>query len=212
MCAEHRRTAITEVRRRLRANEVCKLVATQLVEAGVDLDFPLVYRALAGFDTLAQAAGRCNREGTHAQGVLRVFRPATRPPGTSLLQRLRCADSMLKQRSRDIFDPQLYPAFFAELKHFFNPDEKGVMAAEIDADFPRVSELFRMIEDDFSIPVVAPYADSIQRFVEQSGDLVRGLQAQPFRPFLHGRRRPMCDPSLTLSAFAESWLVFLNLN
>ena len=62
MCAKHRTAVLAKVRQRLERGDGCQLVATQLVEAGVDLDFPVVFRALAGLETLAQAAGRCNRE------------------------------------------------------------------------------------------------------------------------------------------------------
>ena len=66
MCARHRSQVLAEVRQRLREGLPCRLVATSLVEAGVDVDFPCVLRAEAGLDSIAQAAGRCNREGRRA--------------------------------------------------------------------------------------------------------------------------------------------------
>ena len=57
MCGEHRSHVIADIKRRLLAGEAVRVVSTQLVEAGVDVDFPVVYRALAGLDSIAQAAG-----------------------------------------------------------------------------------------------------------------------------------------------------------
>jgi len=63
LCAEHRSQILEKIRKRLRDGNACRVVSTQLVEAGVDVDFPCVFRAIAGIDSIAQAAGRCNREG-----------------------------------------------------------------------------------------------------------------------------------------------------
>jgi CRISPR-associated endonuclease/helicase Cas3 len=190
MCAKHRRNVINGIKDRLLNNQTCLVISTQLVEAGVDLDFPLVYRALAGFDTLAQAAGRCNREGRLKEGVLRVFRPTTEPPGISLTQRRRCADSILKQGRINLFDPDLYPEFFRRLSNFFKSDERGVMAFELNSDFPAVSERFKMIDDEFSIPVIAPYSDSRDRVErlrshEPNRESLRALQ-----PYIVNLRPP----------------------
>lgn len=73
MCPAHRTAVLDEVRRRLAAAEPCRLVSSQLIEAGVDVDFPCVYRTMAGLDAIAQAAGRCNREGRLTEEPGRVF-------------------------------------------------------------------------------------------------------------------------------------------
>ncbi|BDU01014.1 MULTISPECIES: CRISPR-associated helicase Cas3' [Nocardia] len=77
MCPIHRRAVLAKVTERLRAGRPTVLVATQLVEAGVDLSFPTVWRALAPADSLQQAAGRANRHGEHDEGgLVVVFDPA----------------------------------------------------------------------------------------------------------------------------------------
>ena len=68
MVPAQRQTLLDEIRRRLKAGEPCRVVSTSLIEAGVDVDFPAVYRELAGLDSVLQAAGRCNREGKRAAG------------------------------------------------------------------------------------------------------------------------------------------------
>src|SRR6185295_1244902 len=85
MCGEHRSKVINErIKPDLKGNRILRVVSTQLVEAGVDIDFPVVYRAMAGLDSIAQAAGRCNREGTlnGQHGQVHVFiAPGGLPPG-----------------------------------------------------------------------------------------------------------------------------------
>jgi CRISPR-associated endonuclease/helicase Cas3 len=75
MCPEHRLLKIEQIRECLKNGEVCRVVSTQLVEAGVDLDFPVLFRAVAPLDSIVQAAGRCNREGKIKKGRVKVFQP-----------------------------------------------------------------------------------------------------------------------------------------
>src|SRR5690606_37151752 len=92
MCAQHRREVLAVIRSRLAKKRRCILISTALIEAGVDVDFPTVYRGPAGFDSVAQAAGRCNREGklldTAGRPALgRVFVFETEEPAPPGLQR-----------------------------------------------------------------------------------------------------------------------------
>lgn len=119
MCGDHRSVVIAEIKRRLNAGEPCRVISTQLVEAGVDIDFPVVFRALAGLDSIAQAAGRCDREGgltaVGRRGQVYVFvPPKSAPPG--LLR--KGEDTTREMPSLEGFDPQK-PEFFRRYFQLF---------------------------------------------------------------------------------------------
>ncbi len=166
MCAEHRRTVLRRIRERLSSQEPCRVVSTQLVEAGVDLDFPTVYRAEAGFDSIAQAAGRCNREGKLALGFTYVFEAEERPP----VGLLRTAADTAKELASHYPDPLAPEAVEAYFRLFYwakksEWDRHGVMM-KVDLDrqrgrplfqFREMADAFRMIRDD-QLPVLVPYA------------------------------------------------------
>ncbi len=179
MCAMHRSKILSEVKRRLKEGAPCRLVATQLVEAGVDLDFPEVYRAFAGADSLAQAAGRCNREGMGA-GRLHVFVAPTKPPRGILRTAEAQARTMWTMGKLDLKSPATFSEYFTRLYSVAEQDARGVMAAEREQRFEDVSAQFRMIEDSGQ-PIVAPYGEWQERVEDVrlrgvSRDRMRRLQ------------------------------------
>ena len=165
MCAEHRTSVLETVRDRLKAGERCQLVTTQLVEAGVDLDFPVVFRALAGLETLAQAAGRCNRELRLPEpGRFIVFRAPSKPPAKSLERGLGETLNFFRQGTPNLADPELFVKYSKRLLLGLdsNLDGNDVLPYERDLDFPEVESRFRMIEDS-GTPVVADYGNAWAR-------------------------------------------------
>ncbi|MFN4291110.1 MAG: CRISPR-associated helicase Cas3' [Permianibacter sp.] len=113
MCAQHRSETIALIRQRLKDGEPIKVVSTQLVEAGVDLDFPVVYRAFAGLDSIAQAAGRCNREGRLPKpGDVYVFHPPRPAPRGLLRKAEQAAKELLALDQCDLHDPQTFTRYF----------------------------------------------------------------------------------------------------
>ena len=155
MCAAHRRKKLAEI---LSAEKRCLVVSTQLVEAGVDVDFPVVYRALAGVDSLAQAAGRCNREGRlSGAGEFHVFVGPSEPPRGTLLSGAGVMKKLLGNGAVDLFAPGLPAQYFQELTAVVDT-ASPIPALEKRLNFPEVARLFRMIEDE-GTPVIAPYGE-----------------------------------------------------
>jgi len=172
MCAAHRRDVLARIAEALKGDGPCRVVSTTLVEAGVDLDFPVVYRDLGGVDALAQAAGRCNREGRLADdqgrpipGRLLVFRsPSDPPPGLKL--GADTTASLLKERGDlDLFDPATYRTYFSRYFDNVTPDAPDVTGARRDRNFPEIQKRFRMIEDQGRESIVVPYGEA-DRLIE----------------------------------------------
>jgi CRISPR-associated endonuclease/helicase Cas3 len=141
------------VRARLAEGRPCHLVSTQVVEAGVDLDFPLVLRAVGPLDRIVQAAGRCNREGRLPEGEVVIFRPAegSAPPGpfrTGMEQ----AEAMLSDRL-DLHSPSVFRDYFTLLYQAVDTDSKHIQELREGFDFPEVAQRFRVISDD-TVPVL----------------------------------------------------------
>jgi len=155
MCPAHRRARFEEISARLEHKIPCRVVSTQLIEAGVDLDFPVVMRALGPLDSIVQAAGRCNREGSLPQpGRVVVFKPEehTLPPGV-----YRVASQLgetLLQQGVDLDEPATFERYFGKLyRTLVERDARGIQALRERFNYPEVAEQFRMIADN-TVPVV----------------------------------------------------------
>ena len=173
MCPRHRRILLAQVRADLLAGKAVRLVATSLIEAGVDVDFPEVWRAMAGLDQIAQAAGRCNREGLGAApGEVVVFTPADHQPPQALRAAQGEAEGVLSRHA----DPLSLAAlrdYFGRL-YWVKGTKKAFDAATLDGkpylilpaleercttmDFPfaTVARAFRVIEEAME-PVIVPW-------------------------------------------------------
>lgn len=172
MCGAHRKAVIDHIRHRLEAKRhgidryPLRVVSTQLVEAGVDLDFPVVYRALAGLDSIAQAAGRCNREGQLAEkGRVVVFVPPERPPAGQMRQAADACISVLHGQTGNPLARDLFSGYFQQFYQSVNLDEKNIAGLlKIDdrktlgVQFRSAADAFKLIDDEDSATVVVRYA------------------------------------------------------
>jgi len=180
MCPRHRRAVLAGLRERLAAGQPVRLVATSLIEAGVDIDFPEVWRAVAGLDSILQAGGRANREGRLPMGKVVVFEPAEHDPPRDLVAFRQAGDAVL--RTHD--DPQSLDAvrdYFSNLYWQKGTDALdaatcgGVLgilpalaerAGELSFPFATIAAAFRMIEEVME-PIVVPWrADDDDRETE----------------------------------------------
>lgn len=178
MCGAHRKEVIEHIKARLRAKregtdtQPLRVVSTQLVEAGVDLDFPVVYRALAGLDSIAQAAGRCNREGqlrdTQGQlckGRVVVFVPPEKLPVGQMSKAAQSCKSVLHGQADNPLARGLFERYFRDFYGSVDLDEKGVVAMlKVDSlktlavQFRSAADAFKLIDDKGSATVVVRYA------------------------------------------------------
>lgn len=183
MCSAHIQERIEEIRRRLKAGEPVRVVSTQLVEAGVDLDFPVVYRAMAGLDSVMQAAGRCNREGRMAEpGEVYIF---SLTDGTNALGEMSWAQGALEDLLNRLAQqgaPQreeierYYKAFYNDVDCFDNKKDKEVSkrlwgedndrCEELRFDYETASGYFKYIEDQ-STAIVVPYGDAGKAIIKK---------------------------------------------
>ncbi|AEV30963.1 putative helicase [Sphaerochaeta pleomorpha str. Grapes] len=165
MCPEHRSDIIAEIKEKLKGNGPVRVISTQLIEAGVDIDFPVVYRSIAGFDSIAQAAGRCNREGVLEKGKLVVFVSPRRPPVGILRKATDASISLLNEGFYDFLDPSLYRNYFSRLYWLANSfDAKGIVdlleisdPKNLGIQFRTASEQCKIIDDSNMVSIFVPY-------------------------------------------------------
>ncbi len=231
MCPEHRSRQLAAIREALVAGRPCRVVSTQLVEAGVDLDFPVVFRALAGLDSLAQAAGRCNREGrlkdesgTPAWGKVWVFDTEKRPPGFLRAAADNAAQVLaLPEFAADPLAPAAVRRFF-ELHYWSQQarwDDKRVMECfgafhqdPLLFRFATAAQRFRLIDSVYE-PVVVPYdarAEELLAPLHRGAPLTGGLLRQLQRYTVQIPQRTLrAHLGAKLVRFADQLVVLPNL-
>lgn len=156
MYPAHRTRVLKNIRQRLNDEMPCRVVSTSLVEAGVDLDFPVVYRVMAGLDSIAQAAGRCNREGKLEYGLVYVFEAGQLPAMPWLRRRMSRAREVLRLfPEEDCLGLRPMREYFGLLYDVENLDKKEIvkrlklkLGPDLIFPFREIAEDFRLIEDE----------------------------------------------------------------
>lgn len=169
----HRERQLKEIRQRLSKGLTCRVAATSLVEAGVDVDFPMVLRAEAGLDSIIQAAGRCNRENTHplSESIVTVYQPEGRE-SAALDQSIQILHEVM-DRFSDLSSPEAITAYFDALHKLkdealdqysvIRAFEQGVNGCKM--PFKQVAERFHLIDKETK-PVLIPIEDEAKK-IEQ---------------------------------------------
>jgi CRISPR-associated helicase Cas3 len=156
LCPAHRQEKLQVIRRQLADGKPCRLVSTQFIEAGVDVDFPVAFRALGPLDSIIQTAGRCNREGRQPEPCpVTVFRPRDGghlPKGYE--QVMKITNSFLDRfddAQARIHQPGFYAEYFAELYSLLGPESRSldpVFAASEEFDFPKAAQECQLVGNE----------------------------------------------------------------
>jgi CRISPR-associated endonuclease/helicase Cas3 len=200
MCGAHRAQKIAQIKERLGNGDSTRVISTQLVEAGVDVDFPVVYRAAAGLDSIAQAAGRCNREGLRGQGDVFVFTPPSKIPAGHLRQAAEIGMRLLANADADPLTSERFEAFFREFFWMRGPrlDKENIIELlsndkELRFSFRTAARKFQLIDESAQAPVIVNFDnDELLHLLEEHGPerwLLRKLQRSVVNlpRYLHSR-------------------------
>ncbi|HPL54640.1 MAG TPA: CRISPR-associated helicase Cas3' [Bacillota bacterium] len=194
MCPKHRNEVLDIIKQRLKDKLPCKVVSTQLVEAGVDVDFPVVYRSMAGIDSIVQAGGRCNREGKVEEGIINVFEPEstfTKNMPNTIRRPIEVAKTVML-RFEDILCTEAINAYFEELYNFEGEDgldiknifkelERGTESCNFNFNFKQVAEKLKLIDEN-TIPVIVEFDDNSKelvnklRYLDEYRSILRSVQ------------------------------------
>ncbi|PSR25006.1 CRISPR-associated helicase Cas3/CRISPR-associated endonuclease Cas3-HD [Sulfobacillus thermosulfidooxidans DSM 9293] len=223
MCSLHRSHVLDQIRKRLKDGLRTHVVSTQCVEAGVDVDFPVVYRAWGPLDSLVQAAGRCNREGgLPYPGRVVIFQPQDDAyPTGPYQQATQIAKALWREDVFHLDEPEAMRLYWERVYGTTRPHEtySELLEAIQVWDFAGVGERYRLIPET-TLQVVVPYAEAFDLYeslvleARQRG-LTRGWsrRAQPlsiglFRPSPDSSLWSYLEPVLSDQGQESGWWIF----
>lgn len=207
LCGAHRSVVLEIIKERLAEGKPCYLVASQCVEAGVDLDFPIVYRALAPLESIIQAAGRCNRNGDSPDGKVVIFLPEEErlyPPGEYYQRASVCVRTLASRHPIDCCNLKHIEEYYEILYSNREGDKGKLKKALEERDYREVQKVYKLIETK-GVQVIVPWKDemelfhSLQEEYEKTGltrDLIRRARPLTVSSFAEDKVRECCIPLL----------------
>lgn len=180
MCPLHRKNVLNKVKRRLKEDKNCILVSTQLIEAGVDIDFPIVLRAIGPLDSIVQAAGRCNREGDLENGEVIVYQPEEEvlPPG--VYKTATAKTKMLLEKHIDLHNPKVFEEYFVNLYRDIDLDAKGIQHKRSNLKYKEVDKQFKLIPENTVGIIVENFTGYTRKQKEKLNNLLTSIEAKEF--------------------------------
>lgn len=186
MCPVHRTKVLNKIKIRLSNGDPCKVISTQLIEAGVDIDFPVVYKSMAGIDSICQAAGRCNREAKNITGNVYVFQSSEKyGSGNNWLSRASSLGEIVLSEFEDPIALDAIDLYFGMLYKRGSLDKYKVVSMLSDKHyeflFETASDVFKFI-DNSMINIIIPYDDRASCLIDNlkagglSFETLRSLQ------------------------------------
>ncbi len=218
MYPAHRSAKLDKIRAALNQGRQCRVISTQLIEAGVDVDFPVVYRSISGIDSVAQAAGRCNREGKLAKGHVYVFKPEKHGLPRGWFNRTAAIAEMVMRDQEDPLSLEAVNQYFTLLFDVEGErlDKKGIVnafedgAKQLAFPFSTIANEFQLIENDM-VSIIIPGDEECKTLLEEarwrgpSRQLSRRLQRYTIS--IYRAEYAELIQSRALESIAEQYLV-----
>ena len=177
LCPKHRSEVIRKIKERQKAGLPCKVISTQCIEAGVDLDFHVLYRALAPLEAIIQAAGRCNRSGRFEIGKVVVFEPEVEgslyPPDKWYQNAAVVVKEILSRENIDINNPECISNYYEILFREYAKDKEALTKAIEDRDYKETAREYKLI-DNQGKKVIVPFGEKMQLYKDVRKELLGG--------------------------------------
>jgi len=176
MYPAHRKKVLNEVKKRLKEGKTCRLISTQVIEAGVDIDFPVCYREVSPLGSVIQAAGRVNREGKRRKAKCYIFSLEDHEFDYKKLQGSYARGTELSRRyyrsPTDLYNIKVYKEYVEKLWEGIDEDKEDIMGLEKRMEYKELRKRFHIIEEnEKNVVAVVRYNGEAEKLIEEYGKI-----------------------------------------